>query len=740
MVGRLRMRNRFYLFLFLFILSNDLISQKVFSGESITVIVDKEFYGSGELLTFHAFITPIEKNGLTSNYVYVDLVAPSGDIVLHQKLKANDHIAKGEIELKSLLTQGVYRLFVYTSSMFGDVSNLASKTIFSIYQPNTVMNAAIADTPFKIITRAEGGVLLAGSNCKIYYEIQGTPSNNEKSIDLIDIDGETVASINVDKSSGVINLTPNEGQSYRFNILHKGNLFPSVKNTGTSLTVKESNETFTATIGQNGVEYADLTIELLQGNTVVASHLLPDSENLVHVFLKDQLPDGFLTVRIVSNDKIRNNREILNVYHGSKIKVESTLNQIVFPKRSVVDLTIRTSKNGEKVRGNIVIKVSKKSNVPTSNIYMNQHETIKSKEFDINDYFIGKVSHTLSMDPGEPEIKQVLRASINKDSPGYSEGLSFIGGYLLKTDYAIETRPENNEVNFKLPDLGIGSDTWFYGFDSFGRLIGNIELTPKDKFVFPTYASITSIPIVNNQVIDYLNQLKQQNTIIRVYGEVKDLEEIIDAKDDADLVSFPGLYEELESFKEFIIGTVPKATVKKKKGVEGVILMPSHSYNKFKNGPLYVVNGIPTFDGPKVLSIDIHDIEHVEIFNSITNMSKYGLIGRNGIFKVFLVKNHNVNLDSLSAPSLAIAGLNNSYNTADNQVLGIRENVNYPDFRNLLYTSSPFYSDVSGTSVFSFHTSDITGTFEIGIFGVTEEGIMFSDYKEFTVEVGDKIK
>lgn len=100
-----------YLLLFLGLMGSQLLAQRA-APEYLHVDVDKDFYVAGEDLWYNVFF--LQPHLQQSNIVYVDLIAPSGQTVAQQIIRANDWAAKGDMVIPTNLKDGYYRLRAYT--------------------------------------------------------------------------------------------------------------------------------------------------------------------------------------------------------------------------------------------------------------------------------------------------------------------------------------------------------------------------------------------------------------------------------------------------------------------------------------------------------------------------------------------------------------------------------------------------------------------------------------------------
>lgn len=88
-------------------------------GEHINLVTDRNMYAVGEPVYFKAFYTKTEdlQESGWSKVLYLELINPSGDVEVQQKLPLNDDGAFGSIHLSKQLLTGNYYLRAYTKWM-----------------------------------------------------------------------------------------------------------------------------------------------------------------------------------------------------------------------------------------------------------------------------------------------------------------------------------------------------------------------------------------------------------------------------------------------------------------------------------------------------------------------------------------------------------------------------------------------------------------------------------------------
>ena len=111
---------------------------RVFPQEKVYLHLDNTGYFMGETMWMKAYMVRTDKDSLgsLSRVLYVELVDPFGEVVKSQKLKVENGMAHGDMELTGLLTSGFYELRAYTRYML----NWGDDAIFSRVIP--IFNAA----------------------------------------------------------------------------------------------------------------------------------------------------------------------------------------------------------------------------------------------------------------------------------------------------------------------------------------------------------------------------------------------------------------------------------------------------------------------------------------------------------------------------------------------------------------------------------------------------------------------
>ena len=181
--------------------------------EKVYLHLDNTGYFKGETIWFKTYVvrTDTERRGNLSSVLYVDLVNPTGDVVVHKKIYVTHGIGAGSIKLdNAVMPTGFYELRAYTRYMTNWSKNACFSRIIPIfreprkegdYKPRLDTETRLTATETaKEQQRAfypEGGNLVKGLPARVAYIIKGErgvvdipDSSDHKSVE-IDINGHT---------------------------------------------------------------------------------------------------------------------------------------------------------------------------------------------------------------------------------------------------------------------------------------------------------------------------------------------------------------------------------------------------------------------------------------------------------------------------------------------------------------------------------------------------------------------
>ena len=181
--------------------------------EKVYLHLDNTGYFKGETIWFKTYVvrTDTERRGNLSSVLYVDLVNPTGDVVVHKKIYVTHGIGAGSIKLdNAVMPTGFYELRAYTRYMTNWSKNACFSRIIPIfreprkegdYKPRldteTRLTATETAKEQKRAFYPEGGNLVKGLPARVAYIIKGErgvvdipASSDHRSVE-IDINGTT---------------------------------------------------------------------------------------------------------------------------------------------------------------------------------------------------------------------------------------------------------------------------------------------------------------------------------------------------------------------------------------------------------------------------------------------------------------------------------------------------------------------------------------------------------------------
>ena len=722
--------------------------------ESVYLHTDQSIYVTGNRITFHVYVLPGMQTHVkeTSNYVYIDFVSPDGHILHHDKIKLTQGVAKGDILINRKLSQGYYRIFAWTVAMVRHENAELFSVEIPVYNLDEIAGLTYSDAEEKdkfphIQFFPEGGIFLAEVRNRIAFHIENFSLEYNLSFAILNSNNEEVAALKFNNNFGVADFIPKSGVSYKMKAFNNIFPLPVVQDSGVVLRIDEKAESYLLTISHSNISVNEITLSGISCYNVVYQQTMNladfSGKSLILELRKSDLPGGLIRF-LVSDGEVRfSERIIFNKVVPDYIARIDTEREL-FGKNEEVLVRVSIQNHFSKpVKSILTASVLRNDHASYLNGLSDPEHIFKSLKanvsvafinFPVHDFLITRQYDCVAQKPGEPELRQTLQLTIDKSSPGYADNISFVTAYFIEDGIFAEVRPENGKIDLKIPDLEHDNHVWFSGYNNFGIPTGDLKMIMSDSMPTRTYATThRNLNLMDEPLMKFLDRKAKYEAILKVYGVLEE-----SASDDADspkpdLLIRPDIYKDVTSFREFIDAIVPRATVKRRKGVDNVYLTPSHTYNRFRESPLYFVNDIPVFNGATILDIELKLVDHVEIFNSFSTRAKFGISGINGVFKVILKENATNPLEANTKNLMVINGLKYSSFTSSGGNKPDEEEVIYPDFRTLLLTSHPVKSDVNGNAVFSFFTSDVTGTYLIIIRGITEDGAFIYEEKSIRV-------
>lgn len=212
--------------------------------EKAYIHTDKEWYTTGENIWFKAYTTVENELGSLSSVFYVDLINEKDSAVIKTMWKVSRNTFKGDIYLSSELSEGLYKLRVYSLWMLNTPEVIYEKYIqvFSTKASHSSgkMNAT---SPVRVNMFPEGGYLVNGLQSRMAFKVTdpfGLPIEKVK----VQLE-ENGAVILIDSAThngmGTFNFIPNSSKAYTCKFKVNGISyipdFPVIKERGLVLSV-----------------------------------------------------------------------------------------------------------------------------------------------------------------------------------------------------------------------------------------------------------------------------------------------------------------------------------------------------------------------------------------------------------------------------------------------------------------------------------------------------------------------
>ncbi len=696
----------------------------------------------GETLHYAVFVYSLQTgrcSGLSS-ILYLELLNAKGTPVYQTKVRLKEGRGYGEFFLSSLFSTGNYHLVAYTRWMknFHDFF-IQPVTIINPYEKPGLEAQGTDNVELRFYP--EGGAIVAGTKNRVIIRSSTSQTKEKTTGRIVSALGEKICDITTNITGfGEFIISPEAGQKYQA-IVDKGDGFefydlPDVCERCVGLNVKDSpNEYFIRL--QSGLGLANRTgiVEIINPQNSVMKRKVDLTSSFP--VLKKDLPGGFLKI-IVSNESgdVLNERLIFN----GKIKKNSGQIFETYSTREKVPIALEVPANSD-----LSISVSKQYRYNRQNNFsthlLNAGIVDPEPSAFYEEATLDDIARLLiasqwkyaneDMDSVKflPEVRSdLVEGSISdfKDSTNMAICLSIPG-----EDYQIRVTEVDGRGNFTLNYITPQrKSTGFLAIigdegTEFPIEIGNEFYDSYPPFVENTikYDSLRIANVIersiNNQIENayYLSQSDSLNAkTIPQFAGFKTYR--LD-----DYTRFPTIRD---TFIEYIL----EVGVSKNESDYNFYMKTTDS--PFEKAPdfqlLLFLDGVPV-SAKEILEFSPYAIEHIEVLNE---KYSFGPVILDGIISFHTYNNDLAGFEPKARriPILEIQdGINRKQLSANN-----KRGERIPDWRELLYWDPLVNTDSTGIVSFEFFTSDVVGTFEVRIEGVTNDGEPISIKRYFQVE------
>jgi hypothetical protein len=182
-----------------------------------------------------------------------------------------------------------------------------------------------------------------------------------------------------------------------------------------------------------------------------------------------------------------------------------------------------------------------------------------------------------------------------------------------------------------------------------------------------------------------------------------------------------------EVMREYVPGVVVR---KRKDGFNFYVLNKIHNY-LFKETPLILLDGVPVFDADEIMQMDPLKVKRLDVVTAKYfhgNLELPGIVSYHtygGDLGGFTVRSRNgiVDYDGLQIQRKFFSP---SYSSSDSE-------SRIPDPRYLLYWNPDVKMDGNQKTEIEFFTSDVPGTYQIKVEGVSNDGKIVQGSATFVV-------
>jgi len=350
---------------------------------------DKPYYAAGDSIYFKAYVTAGEqhKPSNISGVLHVDLINTNKKIVQSINLQLDSGLAWGDFILSDSLPSGNYRVRAYTqwmrnegeSGFFEKVLPIGSLRIGKV--PENMANHAVFSAKPDVQFLPEGGRLVVGIKSKIAFKaVDGHGLGIDASGVIVDNNDKVVASFaSAHLGMGYFYLTPMEGKTYSAKISYSDSLrdlmplpMPRVED----ITLAVNNDALpeaSISISANNAYFNDhkgnrYTLLIRSGGLVTTVDCKLDSLVTKMGILKRKLPTGIVTVTLLSAADETLCERLFFVQNYDQLTLNTSGDKNIYTKREKVAIKLNAhNRKGEPSRGHFSASVINESLVPENN-------------------------------------------------------------------------------------------------------------------------------------------------------------------------------------------------------------------------------------------------------------------------------------------------------------------------------------------------------------------------------------
>ena len=658
-------------------LNVQLIKSKIATlSEKVYLHMDKAYYATGETVWFKAYVTNLGSllPSEGSVVLYVDIIDPDGNILIHKRLPVNQYGAEGSFDLPEEISSGQYRIRAYTNWMKNYSEQFFFDKNIAVYNPNDDLTSQIQKSQnidFDVQFFAEGGQLIVGIPSQVAFKaIDQSGAGIDVSGNIFNSDNNKVAELKTRHDGmGSIFIIPQPNEKLKAIINYRGiekeYFLPEPVAEGYNLTVNNLRDKNIQVMIKSSTSLNDSEFYLVGQSRGIIYHREKSRINRGSAVIqipKLKIPDGIFHITIFNMDYQPVGERAVFINNQQMANAEISVDDPVLSAREKIKMKIRiTNEYGKPVKGIPLslavtdIKHQNKSDL-SHNIgnYLLLTSDLKGYIHDPGFYFLKDDRETrialdllmlthgwtrFSWDKIQNETMGITEYShemgINVAGMAFGSGTKnpFANGYL--TFISADERyagawmtTTDNFGHFQLNNLQIPDTVWAMtkSLDSKGKL-QKVDLTIKELSPFPAQKSMSQgIPLSwNSEIEHYLETVRQRRLIaasLRLDDQVVLKEVLITGKRQDNMIygtpdAVVEMNESMLAFNnifEILSGRVAGVTVSGS-GMNATVRIRGQSSFTGATTPLFLLDGIPLTNS--LTSIDTSGVTTQSQLNAI---------------------------------------------------------------------------------------------------------------------------
>jgi len=707
--------------------------------ETVWLESDRHLYLSGEIISFraHVFEQDTYHNSWLSNNLRVELLDPSGAPVIQQNLKLDEAKLSGNIQLPEDAKTGWYYLRSYTNWMRNFPSSGFGYLPIKVVNPSSVILDSIArdlrPLKIKLFQKGNENGIFAGINDSQGVKISGWIINEK---------GDTLSPFSThDSGWGYLeeNLPVNE--SYRIIVdgLNKEEYSETtiaIFSGEPIVKIQDNEQHISVTISDLGnTRNENMRLIVHQSYTIFWESDHPINSETGLIIPKNKLPAGIIQLSLLGEDNQVIAKRLWSDYHIKSTRIEVSTGESEFQIRNSYSMNLQQSG----INNNVSVFIGLDEPCSPLKIFIpglpgwNCNSSIPNNPQAFKGWLLGnsysdELVSSLSdsdLDRSQniqmkhlPETRTGLICGqvINKNT---GKGVSNTGiciNILNDNYFDAATTETDGRFYFALPGY-TGSTDYILNLTSIIDSALLIELTP---LYDPRPNDLLSNFGLSDEELQYLNIQSTNLQLQRIYSTQSQLQNrplnSFQIKNTffhpTDFNVVVDDYIKLANIREVIYEVVPNVVVRNKNGREYLKVYNDHPFSA-NYETLVLLDGIPLTNHKHLLDLPPDRIDIIEV------KDKLYIHGRT-IFS---------SLVNFVSPNKDYAGLdlpeNSILSTLDLPEAGVQLQISKHDRTSTLpqlANTLLWDSEVSFKNPVQFNTNDLTGNFQILVYGFDNSG------------------